>query len=536
MKTVISSVASFNPVNKTIDLSNIAGFDISKLYVIINITRSQPIYLMGKAGYGFTSVVGSEVTLAFDTTTYQANDKFSIIYDGDADLTNLGQIVSLLAEIKAELKDDFLVESFLWEDRSGQTPIFYREERKFSQDDGTVSTFYTRLDTGNTVSSLPVGSIPVDNVSDRQVENVRWKVKAASSGTGYSALDYLIQTQIVSTSGSGSVVGVFWYNLTTSQAIAAPNTAHIEGSEAALLVAVNSLVAKVPDPINARTPVTNRDGLELIGTYNSNVSNALVASVDVSAYREILMILTGTFSGYVGPYFSLDGATNLGNQLMAYRVDTIAVGSSFGALNPGAYKYPVKSPFMRFFTGPMSGTVTVSLYGVRVPSSEVFQQVVLMNSLQPGSSNIGNVGLLAGTQTIGGVNLNAGNNTLGYVKLPAATPGKLVAVAGTNAAILRNSAGVLTGLQLSNTDTVPVYCKLYNKSTAPIVGTDVPIRTLLIPANPAGGGNNPTLLYPINFSVGIAMALTLLASDVDTSAVGASGAGKIIVNYDHSAA
>jgi|GEM_PF-6316133 len=145
---------------------------------------------------------------------------------------------STLAAILAELRDDTFVSSTLWEDKSGTTPIFYREERIKSQDDGTVSTIYTRLSDNTVVGSLPAGTAPVMADADRQIEAYRWRVKAGQSGTGYSSGDFLTNTIVFNTSGSGSILSNAWYNLTTSAAIAAPDPTKIEDLAETILQAI----------------------------------------------------------------------------------------------------------------------------------------------------------------------------------------------------------------------------------------------------------------------------------------------------------
>lgn len=154
--------------------------------------------------------------------------------------------------------------------------------------------------------------------------------------------------------------------------------------------------------------------------------------------------------------------------------------------------------------------------------------VTISAALPAGSNNIGDIDVLtlpalaSGTNTIG----NAGAVSVatgGY------TPGKLISAASTNATSVKASAGKLGWLSLGNINAAARYFKLYNKASSPTVGTDTPILTLLIPGNTAGAGNNPS--YPsegIDFSTGIAFAITTGVADSDTGAVAAN---EITVNY-----
>jgi hypothetical protein len=111
------------------------------------------------------------------------------------------------------------------------------------------------------------------------------------------------------------------------------------------------------------------------------------------------------------------------------------------------------------------------------------------------------------------------------------TPGKLVSAASTNATLIKSSAGTLGYVTASNINASPRYLKLYNKASAPTVGTDVPVHTFLIPGNTAGAGTNiPLPPQGIKFATGIALALTTGATDTDSAAVALN---EILVNYGY---
>lgn len=92
--------------------------------------------------------------------------------------------------------------------------------------------------------------------------------------------------------------------------------------------------------------------------------------------------------------------------------------------------------------------------------------------------------------------------------------------ASTNATVTKASAGTVWSILASNINAATRYLKLYNKATAPTVGTDIPVIVIPIPAgqtvNFHGGSNG------IRFATGIGWALTTGAADNDTGAVSAS--------------
>jgi hypothetical protein len=99
------------------------------------------------------------------------------------------------------------------------------------------------------------------------------------------------------------------------------------------------------------------------------------------------------------------------------------------------------------------------------------------------------------------------------------TASRVVAAASTNATNLKASAGNIAALDVFNVATYPVFLKLYNKASAPTVGTDTPTWTIPVPA---GGGFSRDFLYGEYFSTGISYAITKLQADSDTTAVAAN--------------
>lgn len=104
---------------------------------------------------------------------------------------------------------------------------------------------------------------------------------------------------------------------------------------------------------------------------------------------------------------------------------------------------------------------------------------------------------------------------------------KIISAATTNSTSVKGSAGQLYWLHVINLNAAVRYLKLYNKATAPTVGTDVPVHTFAIPANTAGAGFVLPLTVPLTFATGIGLALTTGVADNDSGAVAAN---EIIVN------
>ena len=135
----------------------------------------------------------------------------------------------------------------------------------------------------------------------------------------------------------------------------------------------------------------------------------------------------------------------------------------------------------------------------------------------------------------------AGNPTaiIGQV-IPAISPttangattlvSRLIAAATTNATVVKGSAGRLAGGTVQNVSAAVKYFKLYNKATAPTVGTDTPVATFGLPAGATLSLVDFMSVYGLVFSTGIGFATTGLAADADTTAV---AAGDLLINLTY---
>lgn len=109
------------------------------------------------------------------------------------------------------------------------------------------------------------------------------------------------------------------------------------------------------------------------------------------------------------------------------------------------------------------------------------------------------------------------------------SPHVTISAASTNATVVKGTPGQMYAVQMFNTSASPRFVKLYNKATAPTVGTDTPIKTLTVPGNTAGAGLVLNWNDGIEFTAGIGFAITAGVAHSDTSAVGAD---EVVVNID----
>lgn len=101
---------------------------------------------------------------------------------------------------------------------------------------------------------------------------------------------------------------------------------------------------------------------------------------------------------------------------------------------------------------------------------------------------------------------------------PAFSVHRLVsAAASTNATSVKASAGRVLSIRGYNAKAAVCYLKLYNKASAPTVGTDTPFMT--IPLKASDVFYIAFEDFGLNFSTGIAYAITGAAADADTTAL-----------------
>lgn len=139
-------------------------------------------------------------------------------------------------------------------------------------------------------------------------------------------------------------------------------------------------------------------------------------------------------------------------------------------------------------------------------------------------ANTPNVTVAAGSASIGLVGLQAPVTTAnGILKH------KLIAAATTNATVLTGLRKLMSG-HVKNVAATTKFLKLYDKATAPTVGTDAPIWTIPIAAGETLYIADLVGVYGLTFVLGLAYALTGAVADSDTTAL---AAGDVIVNLGY---
>ena len=145
------------------------------------------------------------------------------------------------------------------------------------------------------------------------------------------------------------------------------------------------------------------------------------------------------------------------------------------------------------------------------PTGEIANAVPVSVNNVP---NVGTVTTVTGVTTV---------TTAGTPAVPA-TPYFLNSAASTNGALILTGTSGLQAFYATNTGAAAAFVKLYNKATAPTVGTDVPEMVIPVPAAVGGVPGIAEITPGFNghrFALGLGIAITGGAADADTTAVAA---------------
>lgn len=238
-------------------------------------------------------------------------------------------------------------------------------------------------------------------------------------------------------------------------------------------------------------------------------------SIDCQRFSGIALQVHGTFAAMNCTFEVSNNSTNGtdGNWgvIQAARSNANTAETATGNLSASpAYLWEVSVNPYKWFrvrcTARTSGTQTWTL----VPGSYATEvtPVVQVTGTQPVS------GTVTSTVTAGTIN-----------PVVPATPYFVNSAATTNGALVLTGTSNLSSFYATNEGASTAYVKLYNKATAPTVGTDIPEMIIPVPAAAAGvpGVANPNIgFHGFRFALGMGIAITRNAVYTDTTAVGAS--------------
>jgi hypothetical protein len=193
--------------------------------------------------------------------------------------------------------------------------------------------------------------------------------------------------------------------------------------------------------------------------------------------------------------------------------------------------------FIQAFNGVTAPATTTRLTIGKFSMEETgINKVIIAGVSQTGSGNGQRTTVDGGTlSTVSTVSTVATVSAVTNAGTPAApaTPLIINSAATTNGQLVLTGTSGLQALYATNIGATAAFVKLYNKATAPTVGTDVPAMIIPVPAAVAGVPGVAPQISPgfngLRFPLGLGLAITGAVADNDTTAV-AAGQVKVILS------
>jgi len=285
--------------------------------------------------------------------------------------------------------------------------------------------------------------------------------------------------------------------------------AKVQGGNLMSALGANAVVAQ------AVTLSTLADGTrQLLVTGNTNWAGVSIGD---------LVNLVGVRDNTTGATLNVDGAWKVANltttslSLVLPYGGSLTLPEDFGATNCGGgviKRTDIRVSFLRVFdyerervellarpSGDLGAAVPVAIQGGTLPAVTTVTTVTAVTT-------VGTVTAVTGA---------------GTPAVPA-TPFFVNSAATTNGALILTGTSGLQAFYATNIGATAAFVKLYNKATAPTVGTDVPEMIIAVPAAVAGVPGAAQISPGFNgyrFALGLGIAITGAVADSDTTAVAA---------------
>ncbi len=313
-------------------------------------------------------------------------------------------------------------------------------------------------------------------------------------------------------SGTFSLIALFKRLLAKFPAIGAQVTSN---SLAVNIASDQTLTSKVSDGTNianvlAATSASNAlssQAAQLFAGADKEVSFTTttvqaVGSTDALNYRWVSVHITGQGGSSTVTFQGSNDNTNW----VSIALQTVGSGlggpEATSSTTTGVWYGPINTRYIRLnVTGIASGTTAGVMELHALPSA--------MHAMAVYAAQNGVWTAVPNAATSGG-----------------STPYHLVSAASTNATTVKASAGQVYNYNILNTNAAIRYVHFYNKASNPTVGTDVPVKTFLVPATGQIAGS-----FPVGsvFATGIALSTTVSSADTASDAV---GAGDLIIDLE----
>ena len=246
---------------------------------------------------------------------------------------------------------------------------------------------------------------------------------------------------------------------------------------------------------NARTEVRNGGAAR---SQSGNIASQAAQTGAMAIYQIVLESDEVRFYSKVGDATTAKSAGAVRNTI---------------APNP-TRRYRVRYRIRNGAVAPASSTTVTSSHVVAVDYTEVKTEVT-------GSGGaINSDQALPVYMTGGSASVSMTSTAIAALATVVGTiPYKIRSAATTNLTSIKATAGRLYGWRLKNTGAAAAYVKFYNKASAPVLATDVPV--FVIDLAPGETVDQSAITVPVSFATGIAMSITGGMADTDATAVAA---------------
>lgn len=248
-------------------------------------------------------------------------------------------------------------------------------------------------------------------------------------------------------------------------------------------------------------------------SYAATVGNITSATstvfVNCERFSNLMIHCAGTFAGvnctFEGSLNSTNGTDGNWFSVQAIRSNANTIETTTGVLAAApAYAWELSVNALKYFRIRATAWTSGTQVWTMIPGTYATEPI-------PGAQ-------ASATQAVSGT-------VTATVTPPApATPYFLNSAATTNGALILTGTSGLHAFYATNEGATVAYVKLYNKATAPTVGTDVPEMIIPVPAAVSGvpGVANPNIGFSgFRFALGLGISITANAVYTDTTAVAA---------------
>ncbi len=252
------------------------------------------------------------------------------------------------------------------------------------------------------------------------------------------------------------------------------------------------------------------------------------------ASRTVRKMITVPLAGFSNPRYIADNPTdNMGFEIDNATAVAIYFSTTISSMtvvaeqtfdNTGAAEwFAVAGKALNDVNGALLSSVSQTQKGQTFIYPAIGTRMRFRVSALSGADLAASIGFITGAVDLATTGqLSAGTNLIGAGAPSASatvgtgtTHAKVKSAASTNLTSVKASAGKLFRYTFRNNTASAKFAKLFNKASAPVLGTDTPIETVIIPANGVA-----TYLNPIGkaFSTGIAYAITGGIGESDATA------------------